>query len=123
MDILKKRGIKLVNKEVAGCNYKCSNGVDADIGFIVEYRHIDAINEIIDDIDKALVGNFDQIGNDFIGTDAGGIAFITPNGIEFYDEDGKNILPPLCPLNEFKDLLIAWRDFLNTPPYNGQKVN
>ncbi|MFL9838700.1 hypothetical protein ABS768_14405 [Flavobacterium sp. ST-75] len=123
MDILKKRGIKLVNKEVEGFNYKCSNGVDPDAGFIVEYRHIDTINEIIDDIDKALSGNYDLMTNNDISTDGGGIAFITPNGIEFYDEDGINVLPPVCPLDEFKDLLIAWRDFLNMPPYNGQKVN
>lgn len=121
MGILKKRGIKLLNKEVKGYNYKCSNGVDVDMGFMVEYTHIDTINEIVEDIDKALAGNFDQIGNDFIGTDAGGIAFITPNGIEFYDDDGKNILPPVCPLDEFKDLLIMWRDFLNTPPLIADK--
>ena len=40
-----------------------------------------------------------------------GIAFITPLGIEFYDQDGYNIID-IAPLQEFKDMTLAWRNYL-----------
>ena len=70
-------------------------------------------------VDKAINGQFNLIEDPGISCDIGGIAFVTANGIEYWDNEGINLLPPLCPLQDFKEMLVAWRDFLQTPPLHG----
>jgi len=115
------RGIEFINKFIDGYNYKGTNGVDSDMGFISFYRDISVIDYIIGNIDTTLKGQFATI-NDDISNEAGDIAFITPEGIEFWDDEAKHVVG-ICSLQEFRELLIAWKSFLQTPPFDGSKVD
>ncbi len=68
----------------------------------------------------AINGNFNLIDDPGI-TNNLEIAFISPTGIEFYDRDGQDIIGT-SPLEDFKEILIGWRNFLMQPPFNGTKV-
>ena len=44
---------------------------------------------------------------------------MSDNVVDFYGYDGYiNSIP----LQDFKEIVIGWRDFLSTPPLNGTKV-
>lgn len=76
---------------------------------------------MISNIDLALNGNYSQIvDTGFTSEDQ--IAFITETDIEFYDENGENIIDHGS-LLDFKELLTAWRDFLLEPPLNGTEYS
>ena len=121
MSAIETRNIKFINKTVYGEVYKSTEGTDGDMDFIKFFEDSDTINETIAKIDQALNGHFDLIEDTDIsnGIDA---AFIRANGIEYWDEKLENAFSPLCPLQDFKELLIGWRDFLQTPPFHGQKI-
>lgn len=120
MSIIQNRGIKFINKITNGYVSKITNGIDPDIGFISNYRNIDLIDGVLDKINLTISGQFNSINND-ISTDAGGIAFVTPDGIEFWGDDAEEILGT-CPLIEFKELLIAWKTFFQSPPFDRSLV-
>jgi len=90
------------------------------MGFISTYRNVTTIDRVLNRINLTISGQFDIDESD-ISTDDGGIAFITPNGIEFWDDNAENVLG-ICALNEFKELLIAWKIFLQSPPFDRANV-
>lgn len=120
MSIIDDRGIKFINKVVDSHNYKITNDVDPDMGFISSYKSITTIDRILDEINLTISGKF-NIDESDISTEAGGIALITPEGIEFWDYNVENLMG-VCPLNEFKELLIAWKEFLQSPPLDKSKA-
>lgn len=70
-------------------------------------------------LELAISGNFDQIINPGF-TNEFSIAAIAPTAIEFWDDEGQNIIGHGS-LTDFHELLIAWRDFLLEPPLDGSK--
>lgn len=121
MSIITDRGILFINKVLDGYSYKQTNNVDPDMGFISSYKSVETIDRILNKIDLTISGQLNIDDRD-ISTDDGGIAFVTTEGIEFWDMNVENVVG-ICPLNEFKELLIAWKDFLQSPPFHRFKVN
>ena len=75
------------------------------------FRNVDTLNEIIDNLNKAIYGKFDEINDPDVSTNVN-IAFISPTGVEFYGQDGQQVIDTV-PLEEFKQITIAWRDHLS----------
>ncbi|MBY8963391.1 hypothetical protein KJK34_11565 [Flavobacterium sp. D11R37] len=116
MSIIDNRGIEFFNKVVDGRVRKYSNDTDDDMTFISNY-HLDDIDGIIEDVNLTLNGQF-KLSRSDISNDVGGIAFITPKGIEYWDDDVQNVLGT-CSLEDFRELLMHWKEFLQTPPLGG----
>ena len=121
MGLIQDRGIEFINKVIDGYNYKGTNNVDPDMGFISSYKSIESVDRILNEIDLTVSGRF-NIDESDISTEAGGIAFITPEGVEFWDYDVKEFYG-ICPLQEFRELLIEWKVFLQTAPFDRSKVD
>jgi hypothetical protein len=86
---------------------------DPDIYHVIHFTDKETLDELILNIELALSDRFDEIGDpDFTADDQ--IAFIEADNIEFYDQDGNNVID-YGSLQDFKELLIAWREFLHTP--------
>lgn len=122
MSAIDQRNIEFVNKVVNGEVYKTTNCADPDMGYITWFRDVSTLDEMLADVDKAINGQYDLIVDPDISNDTSVLAFITANGIEYWDEDGQNIIAPVCPLQDFRELLAAWRAFLLTPPLHNSKV-
>ena len=117
MNTIEKRNIKFSNKIINGEVYKIAEG---GIGHISMIYDIKTLDEFIKITDLALSGKFELIDN----SDVSGeweVAFVTPNGVEIYDDKVQNI-EYIIPLIEFKDMLEAWKLFLNTPPLHGNRI-
>lgn len=121
MGIIQDRGIEFINRVIDGYNYKGTNGIDPDIGFISTYRNIVTIDRVLNRIDLTILGKFNLDESD-IRTDDGGVAFITPEGIEFWDYEVENVVG-ICPLTEFRELLIEWKLFIQSPPFDRSRVH
>ena len=121
MGLMQDKGIELINRVINGYNHKVTNGIDPDMGFISCYKNISSIDRILNEIDLTISGSF-NIDESSISTDDGGVAFITPLGIEFWDVEVENVVG-ICPLSEFRELLVEWKSFLQTPPLHGAKID
>ncbi len=122
MGIIKDKGIEFYNQKFDGTIYKISksNLNDPNISFIARFKDSDTIDKFINNVNLAIEGHFDLIADPDVSNGLE-IGFITPTGVDFYDQDGQNVIDTL-PLEDFKEILIAWRDFLLTPPFDGTKV-
>ncbi|AXG74807.1 hypothetical protein DVK85_11430 [Flavobacterium arcticum] len=120
MDILEKRGIKFINEISYGRVRKCHYGLDSDMGYIVSYNSKNTLERIIQDIDLTLSGKFDLIDDPDISNYMY-TAYITPQEIEYWDDYGNNIIGT-CPLEDFRELVIRWKDFLETPPFDRSEL-
>ena len=117
MNTIEKRNIKFSNKIINGEVYKIAEG---GIGHISMIYDIKTLDEFIKITDLALSGKFELIDN----SDVSGeweVAFVTPNGVEIYDDKVQNI-EYIIPLIEFKYMLEAWKLFLKTPPLHGNRI-
>jgi len=120
--IIADKGIEFYNQVFDERIYKRGKSIvrDEDLSFITWFKDPDTLDKFITNIDLAINGNFSLIDDPDI-TNNLEIASISPTGIEFYDQDGQNIIGT-SPLEDFKEILIGWRDFLLQPPFNGTKV-
>ena len=118
MNSLDNKNIKFFNKIIDGKIYKIVTG---GIGHVQSIRDIEVLNKYIDMVNITIDGNFISIEEDPDVSSGYDVAFITPNGVEVMDEDVVNVIE-IIPLQEFKEILIGWRDFLLTPPLDGSKV-
>lgn len=107
MGAVKNKQILFENKVFQGKWYKSAHSEigDPDIGHIVGFNYIPAINELIVDLERAISGNFDQIIDPGF-TNEYSIAFITPTAIEFWDDEVENVIG-YGSLTDFHELLIA----------------
>lgn len=122
MNAIESRGIKFVNKAINGkiSKFAMSSTSDPYINFVTQFKNPQTLNDIVMDINKALNGQFNSIQDPDVSTNID-IAAIAPNGINFYDEEGQNVIATL-PLQDFKEMVIAWRDFLLQVPADGSTV-
>ncbi|KAF2507126.1 hypothetical protein EYY60_21710 [Flavobacterium zhairuonense] len=117
MNALEQKKIKFINRIVDDKVYKIATG---GIGHIQSITSIDTLNNFINMTNATINGNFSSIDDPDVSSNYE-VAFITPNGVEILDENVENVID-IIPLQEFKEILIGWRDFLLTPPLNGTKV-
>ncbi len=122
MSAIENKKIIFYNKIVQGRIIKQAKSEinDPDIDHVTSFKYTEALNGFISDIELAINGNFGLIEDTGFCTNDQ-IAFITETNIEFYDQDGQNIID-YGSLQDFLDLLIAWRDFLLEPPLHGTKI-
>lgn len=126
MGLLENQNIRLVNLNFSGCCIKSIELPDTfndhitAISLISSFTNADIIQEIIDDVHKAIAGDFNSITDPDVINPVGA-AFITPHHIEFWDEEIENVVSTYS-LEDFMELLVAWRDFLLAPPLNGSKL-
>ena len=122
MGVIVEKGIEFYNEVFDGRIYKKGKSIvrDTDLSFITEFKDPNTLDKFITNVNMAINGNFSLI-NDPDLTNKLEIEFISPTEIEFYDQDGQNIIGT-SPLEDFKEILIGWRDFLLQPPFNGTKV-
>jgi len=122
MNAIESRGIKFYNKIINGKIRKeaVSSINDPDINFVTQFKDPETLNSILLKVEKALNGQFNLIGDPDVSTNLD-IGFITPNGVDFYDQNGENVIGTLA-LQDFKAIITAWRDFLLQAPKNGTKV-
>ena len=129
MSIIEQYNIQFKNVKSDGWREKIAvsdpvtDGIhDFVLSHITTFKNPETIQEFIDNVDKALVGNFNLIDDPDVSNNFN-VAFITADGVEFWDEEYQNIIPPLYSLEHFKEILIAWKLFLETPPYDDQTAN
>ncbi len=121
MSAIENKKIKFFNKVINGTSYKYATSEINDPDHITDIKSIITLNEHIANIELAINGNFELIEDpDFTAGEQ--IAYITETNIEFYNQDAQNIID-YGSLQDFLELLIAWRDFLMEPPLQGTKVN
>ncbi|WP_158728538.1 MULTISPECIES: hypothetical protein [unclassified Flavobacterium] len=74
------------------------------------------INEsLLPDINLALANPNSEIEN---GSETNSI-LIYQDKVDFYNDNG---FAYRLPTQDFKEIVIGWRDFLLTPPFNGTKI-
>ncbi len=85
--------------------------------FLICWTSISEINEsLLPDINEALTHPNVEVNSDSPPVDI----VMSDNLVDFYGYEGYiNSIP----LQDLKEIVIAWRDFLNTPPLNGTKVD
>lgn len=120
MSIINNLGISFYNLKDDGFILKLAESSikDPTIYFISQIKDIKTIDKIITNLNNAI--NNISIDDDTICLEDD-VAIITNEGIAFMDSEVENVIYPLYPLSDFKELCEAWRDFLNTPPYHGVK--
>jgi hypothetical protein len=116
MNAIETKKIRFLNTKRDGVIYKTavSDIGDPDINHVTAFRDMDTLNEFILSISLALEGRYEEIEDPDFTKDAQ-IAFIGKEYIEFWDEDGQNMIDTGS-LADFKELLIDWRDFLSIVP-------
>lgn len=122
---IEANNVKFYNKVVNGFSHKMgSPNTDSNIGYITEFDDPDTVLNIVNNLQLAISGNFDSILDTDVSTDSA-IAFIIPDGVEFYAIAGSNELSYITtvPLRDIYDLAVAWRNFLMEPPLNFTKVD
>lgn len=83
--------------------------------FLIE-TNVERINDdLLTDIEAGLLNLNSEISN---GSESVSI-LIYHDRTELYDDDG---FVYELPTQDFKEIVIGWRDFLLTPPLNGSKV-
>ena len=84
--------------------------------FLICWSSVSEINEsLLPDINEALAHPNVEINSDSPPVNI----VMSDNSVDFYGYEGYiNSIP----LQDFKEIVIGWRDFLNTPPLNGTKV-
>jgi hypothetical protein len=117
MNVIEKQNIKFINKTIDGQNYKIATG---GIGHIQSVKSIETLNNFINMANETINGNFSSIDDPDVSSNYE-VAFLTPLGVEIMDENVENVID-LVPLLEFKEISIAWRDFLLAPPLNGARI-
>jgi len=85
--------------------------------FLICWTSISEINEsLLPDINEALTHPNVEVNSDSPPVDI----VMSDNLVDFYGYEGYiNSIP----LQDLKEIVIAWRDFLNTPPLNGTTVD
>ncbi|OJX28686.1 MAG: hypothetical protein BGO86_03560 [Chryseobacterium sp. 36-9] len=114
MGILQQRGIKLVKKNFEAKIIKYADTTDWDMIHVSHIRSPEILNEIIENLDLAIAGRFNEIDNNGVTNSQDSIAFIEPNGIEYWNQDAQNLYPFTCSLQDFRELFIEWRNFLRS---------
>lgn len=84
--------------------------------FLICWKSVSEINDsLLPDVNEALADAALEIESDSAPVDI----IMFKNTVDFYDRDG---YVNSMPLKDFKEIVIGWRDFLNTHPLNGAKV-
>lgn len=126
MGIIEEQNIKFSNINASGIVRKTVYPVINNDHFSVMchisvIKDSNIIQEFIDNVTLAINGDFDEINDpDVSNTDV--VAFITESGVEIWDDDVENVYL-VYPLLGFKEMLIAWHEFLMAEPYNGSKLD
>lgn len=95
---------------------KIPNSINDTLSVFLFNWNIDEINEILlPDIDRALSNINSQVEN---GSEAISI-LIYQDKVDFYDDNG---FAYQLTTQDFKEIVIGWRDFLLTSPLNGTKI-
>ncbi|OXA79156.1 hypothetical protein SAMN05444397_102399 [Flavobacterium aquidurense] len=115
MNALEKYNIKFINKIVDGRVYKIATG---GLGYIQSIKDVSTLNEYIDMTTTTINGDFSSIEEDPDVSSSYEVAFLTTNGVEVMDRDVKNVID-VIPLQDFKEMLVGWRDFLSITPLDG----
>lgn len=85
--------------------------------FLNCWNSILRINDsLLMDIEQALLNPSIESETDSVRVDI----IMINNLVDFYHSDLGYVNS--MPLQDFKEIVIGWRDFLNTPPLNGTKV-
>lgn len=122
MTTLEKYNITFINKvidyqEKGKEIYKLAESNNYDLSNFLSDLHVSrSVDSILLDINKALSNpEFEfENGNELIWVT------IYNDRVEFYDY-GVELVYEL-PTQDFKEILIAWRNFLSTPPLHGSKI-
>lgn len=84
--------------------------------FLICWDSVSEINDsLLPDIEEALANPKLEVNSDSPPVDI----VMSEGLVDFYGYKG---YANSIPLQEFKEIVIGWRDFLNTPPLNGTKI-
>lgn len=119
-NILEQYNLRFLNQSSGHQNIKRAvGGGNANIGLLLtEFPFVDDIDELIDNVSTCINGQAlpdPSWDGDFICVD------ITPSGAKFWGKS-RGGTPQIVPLADFKQILLKWKSFLNTPPYFLQQV-
>ena len=119
-NLITQYNIKFLNKTFNwGGSKIISKSIEINNRYLNEFLdnwNAQEINDILlPDINQALVTPNSEIEN---GSETISI-LIYQNKVDFYGDDGFVFQ---IPTQDFKEIVIGWRDFLLTPPLNGTKV-
>ncbi|MCD1115262.1 hypothetical protein [Chryseobacterium turcicum] len=85
---------------------------DWDMAHISGFTSIEILEEIIENLNLVIAGQYNHINDSGLTNKYDDIAFITPNGVEYWDEDAQNKYPFTCSLQDFRALCLEWLNFL-----------
>ena len=88
---------------------------DAFSTFLFDWNAIEINELLLPDVNEALSDSSSEIEN---GSETISI-IIYHNKVDFYDDNG---FAYRLPTQDFKEIVIGWRDFLLSSPLNGTKV-
>ncbi|WP_223609504.1 hypothetical protein [Chryseobacterium sp. OSA05B] len=84
--------------------------------FLTSWKSVSQINDsLLPDINAALADPASEIESETAPVDI----IMCNNLVDFYDRQG---YVNSIPLQDFKEIVTGWRDFLNTRPLNGAKI-
>jgi hypothetical protein len=126
MGIIEDQNITFQNLNSAGTNHKTVGPLIVNNHFSVmchisSIKNSDTIQDFIDNVTLAINGDFNEIIDPDVSTNDD-VAFITESGVEIWDDAVENVWL-MYPLLSFKEMLIAWREFLMTAPFHGTKID
>lgn len=85
--------------------------------FLISWNSVEQINNsLLPDINQALINPNTEVDSDSATVDI----IMFNNLVDFYDDSNGYVSS--IPLQDFKEIVTGWRDFLKTPPLGGSKV-
>lgn len=120
-NLINKYKIELKNKvfnfETGKEIHKSINTTNGELTTFLNDWRVESITDyLIPETEKVLNGVEQELetGSETI------TIFIKQSDVDFYDYDGDYVNS--IPTQDFKEIIIGWRDFLLTPPLNGTKM-
>lgn len=124
MNVLKIKNVSFVNLSIDGYNRKTLTEPtqnDELVGYVGSFYKVIEVDDLIQIANDALTGVFSKTNsNGWIGIDNYDVKITTTN-IEFYLDDEITLVATES-IIDFLELLNAWKNFLQTPPLNFQKI-
>ncbi len=120
---LEKYDITFSNQITAGFINKTVSGNNILATFLSSMIDLDNINQGIQNVEYYLDGGEYDSEKEYITTEIFS-AIIDNENVSVFYAIGSDTFSPLfiIPLVDFKEISIAWREFLLTTPLNGSKI-
>jgi hypothetical protein len=123
MSIIVDKKIQMLNYILLGLNNKCMTVPTKDdwmVGYVNDFTDIEDVDNFIQVANDALNNVFTNTNSGWISTFGYNVKISTTT-LTFYQEDEITVITTEA-IQDFIELLQAWKTFLQTPPYHNKKI-